>query len=212
MSGIPNSAAAVTWRPGDDVWLESQNYFMRTLTAADATDQVLAWWADPAVMVPMGEIARAYTREEARTYIGKFDNVQSFLLGIFVKETGLHIGWRSIEYVKKTKSAVTHLAIGDESYRGRGVNFELQDAVYHFMFYTFRTEKMAATMYADNGRMRRRAERAGYRSRGLITKRHLGSDGKMRDVLLFEMTERDWRARRKWVCSPTWRAGYRVAA
>ena len=206
-SSVPDQ---IGWRRGHDVRLESQNYFMRTLKPADATDRMLAWWADPDIMVPLRKVARDYSREELIKYITKFDNVGGFLLGIFVKETGLHIGWRRIHYHADDGSALNDVAIGDKSYQGRGVNFELQNVFYDFMFYSVGVKWMVATAYADNVRSRRRAERLGFRSSGVLPEQHLGTDGVLHDVIWFKLSERDWRARRKWVYLPTWRAGHQT--
>ena len=204
--------AAIGWRPGQDVWLESQNYFMRSLKPEDASDRMLAWWADPEIMAPLRKKARTYSRENLVRYIDKFDNAGGFLLGIFVKDTGLHIGWRRIYYDAKKGSALNDVAVGDKSYQGRGVNFELQNVFYDFMFYSVGVKWMVATAYADNVRSCRRAERLGFRSSGIMPEQHLGTDGVLHDVIWFQLSERDWRARRKWVCSPIWRAGYRIGA
>lgn len=212
MNADPVIDAAIGWRPGDDIWLESQNYFMRTLKPEDATARMLAWWADPAVMVPLGETARTYSREEVAEYFRRFDTFGNFLLGIFVKDTGLHIGWRTIELSPKLRKVRTHLAVGDASYRGRGVNAELQNAVYDFTFYSLGAKSMVATVFADNMPMRRRAERTGYRADAKITESFTASDGITRDVMVYRLSERDWRAKRKWIVSTRWRAGSRIAS
>lgn len=207
MSADPNIDASIRWRPGQSVWLESQNYFMRTLKPEDVSDRLLGWCADPEVMVPLGAEPRAYSRAEVIDYIGGFDSIGGFLLGIFVKDTGLHIGWRSIEYDGEKGWARTNPAIGDKSYRGRGVNFELRNVVYDFSFYSVGIKWMMATVYSDDMLMRRRAERAGYRAFHNVVRPHKGTDGKKREVIVLSLGERDWRAKRRWLCAPIWRAG-----
>ena len=41
MNARLSSTPHVCWRPGQDVWLESQNYVMRTLKAEDAFGRIL---------------------------------------------------------------------------------------------------------------------------------------------------------------------------
>ena len=207
MDADESNHTSVGWRPGQDVWLESRNYFMRTLKPEDAVCMKV-WWADPEIMVPLRRNARNYTLGSLKRYINKFDNVGGFLFGIFVKHNNLHIGWRRVYYDAEKGTALNDLAIGDKTYQSRGVNFELQNAVYDFMFYSVGIKSMVAYVYADNGRSCRRTERAGYRSHGILPEQHFGTDGVWHDVIYYEMSERDWRRSRKWFYSPTWQADY----
>lgn len=113
-----------------------------------------------------------------------------------------------MHYYAKDGSALNDVAIGDKSYQSRGVNFELQNAFYDFMYYSVGVKSMVATAYADNVRSCRRAERLGFKSSGIMPEQHLGTDGVLHDVIWFELSERDWRANRKWYYAPTWRADY----
>ena len=193
------------WKPGDPVWLESPNYVARSLRPEDVSDRMLAWFADPEIVLPLTIKPRNYSRESLIKYVRSFDNVSRFLLGTFVKDTGLHIGWRKTEYNAERGTAMSDIALGDKSYWGRGINLELQNVVYDFLFYSVGIKKIVEAIYAENKRSRRRWERMGYPGT-VLPKKVKGPDGVSRVVMWYELSERDWRAKREWICHPIWKA------
>ncbi|MFA6294250.1 MAG: GNAT family N-acetyltransferase [Victivallales bacterium] len=105
----------------------TERFKVRTLTEEDVTVRYLDWFDDYDIrrfIVTSGTISdikelRAYVREKT----GREDVI---FLGIFEKDTGLHIGNIKFEPVNYEMGyAVMGILIGDSSYRGKGVASEI---------------------------------------------------------------------------------------
>lgn len=211
MNANPIVDPAIGWQPGDNVWLESRSYVLRTMRPEDSLEPMQRWWADPGIMAPLRKKAGNYSRDYLLQYINKFDNVSGFLLGIFVKETGLHIGWRRLR-VYDDGSSLLDIALGDKGYQRRRVQSELDHVFYDFVFNSVGVKQMMATVYGDNVASLGRTLKLGYRPAGGAPERHFGTDGKWHDGHWFVYEVLDWMKARRWVYEPAWRAEYRIAA
>ena len=107
-----------TFAKGRPFELETARFRLRTLRPADASQQWQEWLADPDVVHPINAEVRRVTVQELTTYIAEHDNYARFLVGIFEKTSGLHIGFFFIEVDRTNQNATFNVLIGDKSWWG----------------------------------------------------------------------------------------------
>ena len=71
------------WKPGQSVRLDTERFYMRSLTVSDATDTYISWWNDAEVQEGLGAKPRGWGKQQAQRHIAKFNNARAFHLGVF---------------------------------------------------------------------------------------------------------------------------------
>jgi len=182
-----------TWQPGRPLYLESRRFHLRSLNRADATDRYLKWAADDEIMAPLNTVAKALPREELIRYIEGFDNDANFLLGIFDRESGLHIGFYQVNVDKVNRAAMTNVAIGDKAYWGKRVVLETRAAIIDFLFDTLRLDKINGLPFAQNHPAVYNYKAQGFTLEGVLRKHRLSRDGTSRlDQCQFGLLREEW--------------------
>ncbi|PAY01274.1 GNAT family N-acetyltransferase [Pseudoalteromonas sp. HM-SA03] len=131
--------------------ISTKRFFLNELRQEHATKRYLSWLK--------GSEARYITNtnfslDELRDYIEQFRLDEScFLLGIFDKAEGVHIGNVKFEFLKKDKSIVEMgILIGEKSYQGKGVAAEVICAFAEYASSEFDTELMVLGVSKNNTR------------------------------------------------------------
>ena len=173
--------------------LETENFILRSLTEEDATEKYLSWLNDIEVTKYLEVRLVVSSIESIRNYIRSHDNRTSFLLGIFDKKTGNHIGNYSIRCDSYHSVATVGVMIGDRDYWGRRVITESRRAVVDFLFDEAGMAKAQGACYANNlpAIFNYKAQR--YRKEGTL-KSHRLFEGKRVDLIMFAILpdERPW--------------------
>ena len=107
--------------------ISTKRFLLKPLVETDATERYLSWLddADAKKYITFAEKTKSLLdlKQYVRDRIGRNDIL---FLGIFEKETGLHIGNIKYEPVNsKLGYAIMGLLIGDSFYRGKGVAAEI---------------------------------------------------------------------------------------
>ena len=112
------------------ITIDTERLHLRELEPSDASERYLSWFSDPAAQRYITAAASTAAVEDLRSYIRERTGRRDVLfLGIFDRETGLHIG--NIKYEPLDEAggyAVMGILIGDPDYRARGVAREVLDA------------------------------------------------------------------------------------
>ena len=82
----------MTWKPGIPVARATERFELRSLEDRDATDRYGGWLRDPEVMRFVNARFTQHDLPSVRDFIASHDNRTRFLLGIFTRADGLHIG------------------------------------------------------------------------------------------------------------------------
>jgi hypothetical protein len=106
---------------GQPVDIETERFRLRSLKPVDASERWLAWVADPEVVHPTNAPVRHMTRQELASYIAGHDNYRRYLIGVFDKASGVHIGFYFIDVDRNHDTATFNVIIGEKSFWGRGV-------------------------------------------------------------------------------------------
>jgi ribosomal-protein-alanine N-acetyltransferase len=108
----------------------TERFLLRPLTENDATERYLSWLddTDAKKFITVAEKTKSLSdlKEYVRDQIGHDDIL---FLGIFEKNTGLHIGNIKYDPVNTALGyAIMGMLIGDSAYRGKGVAAEILSA------------------------------------------------------------------------------------
>ncbi len=181
----------MTWRPGAPVRLETERLLIRSLGREDASERYRKWFHDGAVM---GYLDRPMNL--ARTRIGRMrpmENRERFHLGIFLKDSGLHVGFVNLVCDPVNHRAEITPVIGERDYWGDKVGFESSAAAIDFAFAELDVHKVFNAADSRNSRAIFLAQSLGFR-REAIFREHLrrGRD-EWNDVCLFALLRQEWR-------------------
>jgi RimJ/RimL family protein N-acetyltransferase len=110
-----------------DVTIETDRFLLRSLMEDDVDDHYLGWVNGPNKSQYIDYSSQERSIEEIRTYVSqRIDDDFVLFLGIFVRESGNHIGNIKYEPIDfENKVATMGILIGEKSSRGIGVASEV---------------------------------------------------------------------------------------
>ena len=110
-----------------NVFMESKRFFLRTLIEDDVNARYLEWINGSDKSQYINYTNQNRTVDEVSTFVTERVNSDTVLfLGIFVRESGEHIGNIKYEPIDFKKSyAIMGILIGKKNWRGRGVAAEV---------------------------------------------------------------------------------------
>jgi RimJ/RimL family protein N-acetyltransferase len=184
--------------PKKIVWVDCDKYVLRTLKSSDASDRWASWMADPGNLRLLNAAPRAMTRNDIATYIRQFDQRSHLLLGIFEKQSSLHIGFFRIDIDHALNGCLGFLMIGEQKYRHWSVTRDLRVPFQDFIFETLGLNLMLGTVLASNRPMLRYLLKSGW-TLDKTAARHVKShaDDTMQDLCFVSLSREAWRAWKK---------------
>lgn len=171
---------------GAPVHIETNGYLLRSLTAQDVTPRFVEWLNNSDMLSGLNLASLNLNLEQLKAFVSRFDNHNSFIIGIFDPSNGLLIGFYTLDinHVHRTGNITTGL--GEKDYQGKGVLWATIDALLDH-FYLYRgVEKVTARILARNLRMLfnfRGDPRFKFEAK--LSRECLGPGGKRLDVLVF---------------------------
>jgi RimJ/RimL family protein N-acetyltransferase len=175
--------------------LDCGKYLLRSLTLDDASDRWAGWMADPGNVRLLNAAPRTHTRADIVRYIEQFDQRTHLLIGIFEKQTGLHIGFFRLDIDPALKRGLLFMMIGERRYRHWSVTAEFRVPFQDYVFETLGLRVILATALASNRAMIRYMFKSGW-SLDKTIERHVKSqaDGSMLDLCFLSLSREAWRA------------------
>jgi ribosomal-protein-alanine N-acetyltransferase len=158
------------------------NLYLRPLQVSDITPEYINALNDSEVVRLTEARHQKWTEENVRKYVLD-SNVEgvSQLLGIFLKESGRHIGnIRLFNFSEKHRRVELGIMLFDKSQWSRGYGTEAIIGVVDYAFNELRLHKICADYYAINSASARMFQKAGFESEGIF-KDHFWLDGKYVD-------------------------------
>jgi RimJ/RimL family protein N-acetyltransferase len=119
-----------------EAMLSSERFVIRSLSPEiDELQSYLSWMRNKKANPFIQGVTESFSSEDLVAYINQ-KNVSetALLLGIFVKPENTHIGNVKLEPIIPRTSAVIGILIGEETFRGKGVGFEVISRVLEFCF------------------------------------------------------------------------------
>ncbi len=177
--------------PGDPVLIETERFLLRSLRSSDATDRYVSWLTDPETTRYLNCRFTEFDREKVRAFIEAHDDADSFLLGIFCREDGRHVG--NYEALCHPRHLHSHLGVllGDPGFRGGRTIQETRAAVLDFLFQEVGMRKVCGECYAKNVAAVFNYQAEGFQVEGIL-KDHVRCDDGWSDVVRFAMMREDW--------------------
>ena len=186
----------MNWRSGEPVVLQTERFSVCSLGPEDVTGRYQDWTADPEVMTPVNRPAQRRSREELVRYVSGFDNVRSFHLGIFERETDEFLGIFSVYFDPHNLLAETNVLIGEKEWWGRGVVVETRAAVLDFLFDQVGALKVLGRPFTRNLSAVATYHAQGFRCEATLRSQVKAVDGSRLDQYYFAMLRDEWHARR----------------
>lgn len=183
------------WRPGQPVQLHTRRFQLHSLTAKDATPQLLAWVNDPALMRFLNGPRNLTDLKALAGYIARHDNRRDFWVAI--RREGQMIGFLWIDVAEQERNARTHHLIGDKRFWGSNAALEARAAVLDFLFYTAGIERVAGSPRADCRNAIAGYLKQGFTYEGTFKRAMRAPDGTRHDIVFLRHLPEEWAAFKK---------------
>ena len=185
-----------TFTRAKPVRLTTARFLLRNLIPSDASERYLSWAADSEVMGPLNVPAIRMTQQQLAGYIGSFDGITRFLIGIFAREDERHIGFYVIETDPGHSLANFNVVIGDKEFWGKKVVLETRAALLDHFFAQRGIEKALGSPLARNIPAIFNYKAQGWQLEGIFkSQRKSVKDGARLDQMQFAMLKSEWLAR-----------------
>jgi len=180
---------------GRPVEIETKRFRLRSLKPTDASERWLSWGRDPEVMHPTNAPVRQLTRQELAKYIAGHDNYRRYLIGVFDKASGIHIGFYYIDVDRTHDTATFNVIIGEKSFWGKGVIDETRAALIDYFFDKLGMAKVCGGPLSRNFPMIFNYKAQGWIYEGTL-RGHVKSviDGSRLDQVRFRFLPHEWHA------------------
>lgn len=136
------------------IYIETNNFVLRTLVESDVNDRFLTWLNSQEMMDGLNLSGVRFSAESLKQFIRGFNNLTNYFIGIFDQKTNLLIGFYTIDAdLKHRVGNISAGGIGETGYSGKKVFWATIDALLDY-FYLYRgMEKMVARILRKNVRM-----------------------------------------------------------
>lgn len=174
--------------------LESSRLILRPLEHGDATQRYVDWLNDPAVNRYLETRHQVQTLGACRSFIEQSNkDPNTHLFGIFLKETGEHIGNAKLGFINPLyKKAQLSLFIGEQSCWNHGFAGEVVRTLTDFGFNGLGMERIEAGCYEENLASLRVFLKAGYTVEGFM-RSHVVSNGVRSGCFWLGILKNEWR-------------------
>ena len=185
------------WTPGQLLRLETKRFVLRSMTPEDVNEEYITWWNDPRVQEGLNMPQRNWQRAHAVNHVQRFNNVDSFHLGVFRKESRELVGFVAIFNNSKLATALMNIVIGNKRYWGRRVPIELSQIVFPFTFQFLGAAKIKSEVVGQNRASLEMCKRLGFQEEGVLRQEKPSFQGGRVDIHLFGLLAEEWYAANK---------------
>lgn len=170
--------------------LSGENFYLKTLTQSEVTDDYLSWLHDKEVNRFLEVRHHPPSREEAMAFIASFDGVHRYFFGIFTNESRF-IGTLTLSIDAGNKSASYGYLVGDKAYWGTRAGVEAVTLMLNFAFETLLIRRVWGGAYVTNIGSIFNFKKLGFTQEG--RQRAAGLlDGKEVDSIIFGILKKEW--------------------
>lgn len=154
--------------------IDGENIFLRRLTEEDATEDYVRWMNDPEINQYLESRFYEQSIESCKAFIRSVSNDNNYQFGIFLKETGKHIGNIKIGSINQYhKYADIGFLIGEKQFWGRGIATEAIKLATDFAFNTLKLHKLWGGAYSPNIGSVKAFMKNGYEQEGIKRSQYL---------------------------------------
>lgn len=173
------------------VFLAGERINLCPLDPADDLADYTGWVNDQDTTRYMGAGKAPMTASQVRAYVERYGASGEFLLGIFVKETGRHVGNIALHsFDRQNRHAETGIMVGDAGSRGKGYGLEAMRLLCRHAFQRMNLNKVTAGVVEGNKASLRLFEKAGFQREGLL-REHFFLDGQYQNYVKLGLLRSD---------------------
>jgi len=133
--------------------IETNGFVLRSLVPDDINPRVLSWLSDGEMMQGLNLTSLSFDLDQLRAFVGKFDNLHNYIIGIFEKSSGLLVGFYTIDVDLKHRVGQITTGVGERAYQGKGTLWATIDALLDHFYAERNVDKISARILAKNYRM-----------------------------------------------------------
>jgi [ribosomal protein S5]-alanine N-acetyltransferase len=173
-------------------FLETPNYLLRTLTAADVDGNYLHWLNDAEVVRYNSHGRFPQTAETLKNYVQSVSQqTGQLVLAVVDRASGQHIGNISLQQISWVdRSAEIAFLLGEKDFRGKGVMFEAGAKLIEHAFRTLNLHRVYCGTSSENQAMRKLALKLGMAQEG-VRKEAIFNGGNYHDLIEFGIINHD---------------------
>ncbi len=147
-----------------DFRVETERFFLRTLIENDATEDYLSWLRDDMASKYISAASQAWDILKLRRFIlEKLNSPGVLFFGIFVRDSGVHIGNIKFERIDRGDGcAELGVLIGDPYWRGKGVFGEIFLPLQNVLFEHYQVKNIHLGVSKENAAAIRSYEKSGF--------------------------------------------------
>ncbi len=187
----------MTWQPGKPIQIKTNRFILRSILPRDVNDTYISWWNDREIQKGFNFKPRGWGRKEALKHVSRFNNKDSFHLGIFDKASGALIGFYTMFIYIQPRRALTNVCVGDKAWWGKGVVLEVRGKMLDFLFFNLDLEKVEGTIHGRNLPSIYNYKAQGFRTEAIVRSHMVGAYGGRVDEYHFGMLKEEWLEKRK---------------
>lgn len=169
---------------GGPVRVETSNFVLRSLTAADVTPEFARWFDDPLMLQGLNLSALHFSVEGLRAFIASFNNLDNYFIGVLDKHSQSLQGFYNFSVNRVHRVATLTMGMAPHTQVARQILWEVSEPLFDEMFSRPDIEKISARVLASNRRVLfALANNEHFVPEALLRQECLGVDGKRLDVL-----------------------------
>lgn len=132
--------------------IETERLTLRTLRPEDVSPEYVAWLNDPAVNKYLSCANNRQTFESCLDYVRSYEcRDDEALIGIFLRENGLHIGNLTLSLIDlENKTGTAGICIGRKEFTGKGFGKEALGGVLNYCFRHLGLRSLQAYLNTNN--------------------------------------------------------------
>jgi RimJ/RimL family protein N-acetyltransferase len=181
--------------PKKDILIQCGQYFVRTAQIKDASERWANWLSDPEAAHMLNVRVVKATKDDVVRYIKSFDQRSHLLLGVFERNSNLHLGITRLDIDYSSGTALLNILIGDKEYRHKGVTSTIAIPCIDYFFRNPNLRAIKASVLARNQIMLNYMLAMGWQSRrGRVRQLRSEADGSMIDALELTLSREAWEA------------------
>lgn len=176
-----------------DIYIETERLIIRNLQVADVTQDYAEWLNNPEINRYLTNSGKIYSIDDCISYVNSFKaESEKALIGIFYRETGLHLGNITLSHIYwHRKAAEIGICVGRKKYHGMGLAAEALKAVIDFCFFSeLNMHRLFAATHAPNEASTKLFKRCGFKVEGILRDNDF-IDGKYCDACFLGLIRED---------------------
>lgn len=176
-----------------NIFLDSENLYLRNLTVDDISDKYLQWLNDQETSLQNSHALFPYTMAQLKNYVeSAVQNKSQLVLAIVWKENNVHVGNISLQNINwVNRSAEYAILLGEKQFWGKGIAYEASIKLIKHGFENLNLHRIYCGTTAENTGMKKLALKIGMKQEG-IRREAFYKHGKFQDIIEYGILKNEF--------------------